>query len=144
MNMDSLSVPVFLNYYPFKHSFYTSFGVIINKGKYQGKAIPNNAIDRQYWQYTYSDVDISPIQPYLGIGFGNHLKSNKKWSFTLDIGAYYAGKPKEVTITPIYQNHITPAIKDKIDRDVEQTKQDIKNNSWPFYPLVILGVSYHF
>lgn len=41
-----------------------------------------------------SEVEWNDIAPYLGIGYGNPVKSSGGWSFNADFGLYLTGKPK--------------------------------------------------
>lgn len=88
-------------------------------------------------------VDTNTLAPYLGIGWGNAVAPGGPWRFAIDVGAFYQGKPKvSLTAHPIIPI-LLPA---RFEQDLEAERKDIENDldSYRFYPVVSLGVSYRF
>jgi hypothetical protein len=80
----------------------------------------------------------------LGVGWGNPLADDSDWSFFLDLGIIFAGKPSlDITSTggtlsddPILLENIA------------QLKQDFRDtdeiNYLKFYPVISVGLNYRF
>ena len=88
-------------------------------------------------------VDTNEVAPYLGIGWGNAVAPGGPWRFALDVGAFYQGKPKvSLTAHPL----IPILLPERFEEDLEAERQDIEDDldSYRFYPVVSLGLSYRF
>ena len=88
-------------------------------------------------------VDTNTVAPYLGIGWGDAVAAGGPWRFAVDVGAFYQGKPKvSLTAHPLIPI-LLPA---RFEQDLEAERQDIEDDldSYRFYPVVSLGVSYRF
>ena len=88
-------------------------------------------------------VETNDVAPYLGIGWGNAVAPGGPWRFAIDAGAFYQGKPK-VTLTahPI----IPILLPERFEEDLEAERQEIEDDldSYRFYPVLSVGVSYRF
>jgi len=88
-----------LEWHPFKTAFHLSGGALLNITTVDAQVVPTEP-------YAYSDVktfspeklgslqataSYPPVAPYAGIGFGDAV--NSRWSFLIEIGAYYTGAP---------------------------------------------------
>lgn len=89
-----------LEWHPFKTAFHLSGGALFNITEVDGSVVPTKP-------YEYSDektfspeklgsldatVSYPSVAPYAGIGFGHAL--NSRWSFLVELGAYYTGSPQ--------------------------------------------------
>lgn len=107
------------------------------------------------------------ITPYVGIGLGSYLPSNKKVSFALELGAYYVGNYSlEATLPPglkseniDYGPSITPQLKEQyfkyissdidtaiadLNTEINQAITDINKSieSFKFYPVLKLTIGF--
>ncbi|MDG1437767.1 MAG: hypothetical protein P8P98_02240, partial [Emcibacteraceae bacterium] len=87
--------------------FRVSAGLVINGNGLSGTALSSNTYEIDNVTYTNAevgvltaDVDFKSVAPYLGIGWGNPLSDDTDWSFAVDLGVIFAGKPSlDVTST---------------------------------------------
>lgn len=107
------------------------------------------------------------IIPYVGIGLGSYVPDNKRFSFALELGAYYVGNyaleytlPPGLTVESVdYGPNITQEQKDlyfsyisddvqsavaDVNREIDATMNDInrKLNNFKFYPVLKFTVGF--
>ena len=107
------------------------------------------------------------IIPYVGIGLGSYVPDNKRFSFALELGAYYVGNyaleytlPPGLTVESVdYGPNITQEQKDlyfsyisddvqsavaDVNREIDATMNDInrKLNNLKFYPVLKFTVGF--
>jgi hypothetical protein len=88
-------------------------------------------------------VDTNEIAPYFGIGCGNAVAPGGPWRLALDVGAFYQGKPRvSLTAHPI----LPILLPERFQDDLEAERRDIEDDldSYRFYPVLSVGVSYRF
>lgn len=82
--------------------FHVTGGLVYNGNKFNATGQPNQLGKFTLNGTSYSTADVGVLSgridyrkaaPYLGIGWGNALKSNSRWSFNTDIGVFYQGNP---------------------------------------------------
>lgn len=137
-----LSFSALADWYPFTAKFHISGGILYNASKIEGTGNPTRSYTVGGTIYTpekmgYLDATVEPdlsFTPYLGLGWGNPVQSNKKISFMADIGLIYQGSP-DVTLTA--HGLMEPTAEQEPD-----VEDDIKNLK--FYPVISLGLSYKF
>jgi hypothetical protein len=84
--------------------------------------------------------------PYLGVGWGNPVAKDKTWGFVMDLGILFQGSPK-VTSTVNCGAAIqgTPTCTQlKNDVATSTTKLESDSSSFKYWPVISLGLSYHF
>ena len=89
-----------VEWHPLKTAFHLTGGALLNITEVEASVIPTEP-------YEYSDtktfspeklgtldatVSYPSVAPYLGIGFGDAF--NSRWSFMVELGAYYTGSPE--------------------------------------------------
>ncbi|MFM7372109.1 MAG: hypothetical protein ACKO2Z_30855, partial [Sphaerospermopsis kisseleviana] len=76
------------------------------------------------------------VAPYLGIGWGNAVKSGNRWGFSANLGVMFAGSPKVELTAPAYI----------LAADVEAERKQLEDDlDWlNIYPVLSLGLSYQF
>ena len=83
-------------------------------------------------------VDFNDIAPYVGIGFGNAVKS-AGFNFVADLGVIFQGTPKsEISVTGTAANAAAA------DIAKEQADLDDALGSFKVYPVLAVGLSYRF
>lgn len=145
-----VSGEILLDVHPGGRGFRVSGGVIVN-----GNEV--TAVSTEDAVYTINGVpypvglvgrlegrvETNSVAPYLGIGWGNAVAPGGPWRFALDVGAFYQGKPKvSLTAHPL----IPILLPERFEEDLEAERQDIEDDldSYRFYPVVSLGLSYRF
>ena len=83
--------------------FHLTGGVLYNGNRMKGNARPDSASNYLIAGKYYSSATVGTLTatldygnaaPYVGIGWGNALKSNKRISFQAEVGAYHQGNAK--------------------------------------------------
>jgi hypothetical protein len=89
-------------------------------------------------------VDYRKAAPYLGVGWGNALKSQGHWSFNADLGAFFQGNPN-VTLGG-YGCTISKQLCDVIANDIAAERLRLKDDidSFKVYPVLRASLNYSF
>jgi hypothetical protein len=134
-------------------SFHLSAGLVYNGSSFDARARPNGA--GQYTlngsQYSASEVgiltgkvDFRKAAPYLGIGWGNALATTSHWNFSVDLGAFYQGKPN----VSLASSGCTGAdvVCSAIAQDVAAERARLQDdaNAYKVYPVLRAGLAYRF
>lgn len=134
-------------YFPFKNAFSLTAGVYYNAsrinfhmvhdrwGNYQ--IYPNVFYTDSQVGYTHGSVTFNKFAPYLGITIGNRI-DHTGLSFVFNAGAIYQGSP-HVHFT---SNGTSPAVQAYVARKRKAWNRDL--HGWKFYPVVRIGLHYHF
>ena len=84
------------------------------------------------------------VAPYLGIGFG-HAPNTKGWSFSFDAGIHFAKFTARFDTSQSVRDRLTASGRNaQADIDAEQAKVQKEFDRLPFWPAVMLGISYRF
>lgn len=132
-------------------SFRLTAGAFLNRNTLYGTALPSNSYVIDGMTYTSAevgnlsaDVRFKSFAPYLGIGWGNPLADDSDWSFMVDLGIMFAGKPNlDITSTggSLSDNAVLIA-------DIAQAEQDFRDADelkyLKFYPVISIGLNYRF
>ena len=87
-----------------------------------------------------STVSFNKMAPYLGVGWGNNGGSTG-WNLSLDIGLMYHGDPS-LNIDVKTNSILSTVIKNDLEAERKKQEEDLAN--FPFYPVVMVGLSYAF
>ena len=88
-------------------------------------------------------VRTNDVAPYLGIGWGNAVAAGSRWRVAIDAGAFYQGKPKvSLTAEPLIPGLLPPRFSQDLEAERRKIEDDL--DSYRFYPVLSLGVSYRF
>ena len=151
------NIAMLADWYPFSGTFRTTLGLVANGNKVTLTATPNASAQYTFngTQYSASDVGsyagevkFNSTAPYLGIGWGNPVAKDKTWGFVMDIGVLFQGSPKVTSTATCSATFATnfPADCAQMQTDVAdgatQLETDLKN--YKYYPVISIGVSYHF
>ena len=143
------------DWYPFSGTFRTTLGLVANGNKATLTATPNASGSYTFNGHTYIATDVgsysgelkfNSMAPYLGIGWGNPVAKDKTWGFVTDIGVLFQGSPK-VTSTATCGTAIagTPqctTFQSDVAAGTTKLESDVKN--YKYWPVISIGVSYHF
>ncbi len=157
-----------LDWHPYKGSFKTSAGVIVNNSNLVGTVTPTTSTTFTFNNVTYSTDDIAkvdtsadfdPVAPYVGIGWDTSWAKKNGWGFTFDLGVIYQGsasvdytvKYKEVPLTgnaavdAVAQSARADLIKE-IDANLAEEKRSLQTelDKYEFLPYISIGVNYKF
>lgn len=88
-------------------------------------------------------VDFQKAAPYFGIGWGNALSQNKRWSFSGDLGAFYHGKA-HVSLRETCSGGAITCIVLRSDVQAEAARLREQLSDHKFFPVLRASVSYRF
>lgn len=148
------TVDVLFDYFPMSASvFRVTAGALYNGNNITAAAKPNAAGTYTINGKTYQAADVGVLtggvdyqkfSPYLGIGWGNPIKSASAWSFTADLGAYYQGKPN-TTLTSVgctSSNAVCGALAIDVAGEKASFTSDV--SKYKVYPVARIGMAYRF
>lgn len=140
MDINAFSISALVDWFPFKGEFHFSGGLLYNGNYTKGIGISTRTYTIGGKEYTPEklgtlSVKVEPklkFSPYLGLGWGNAVRADKKFGFAVDIGMIYQGSP-DVTLTA--DGLMEPTAEQEPD-----VENDIKNLR--FYPVISFGLTY--
>lgn len=157
VDLKLFNISTVVDYHPVKNlGFRISTGLIFNDNKLEGSGRPNNTGGIETFEFndtTYSINDVgsvdaevnfgSSVAPYLGIGWGNAVKPGQRWGFSFNLGVMFPGSP-DVDITP--NTTLTGAALTELEDNIAAEENDLENDLdfLTVYPVVSIGVTYHF
>jgi hypothetical protein len=89
-------------------------------------------------------VDYRKAAPYLGVGWGNALKSQGHWSFNADLGAFFQGNPNVELGS--YGCTVSKTVCDALFKDVAAERLRLADDvdSLKLYPVLRASLNYRF
>lgn len=145
-----LSFPLLLDWFPLgdDSGFRISSGVIINKNKFTANAEPVESYEIDGVDYPADlvgdlsgDVGFNTFVPYAGIGWGNPLTTDSRFSVSFDLGIAFQGDPT-VSLTANGPIASDAEFQEALLRETDDIKDEI--DSFKYYPVISLGVAYRF
>jgi len=140
------TVPVLLDWHPYKSNFRLSAGALINSNKVTLDADPGAVIEINDVEYGVDrlegELSFDRYSPYLGIGYGNAARGDQRLVFSFDLGLMYHGAP-DLEAQATASN---PAQQAALDRDLDAELEDVRDDlrSFKLYPVLSFGLSYRF
>jgi len=150
--IDLLTAGLLLDYYPMQSSqFRITAGAYYNGNGFDGIVEPTGA------KYTINNVDyeadvvktitaeatFDDVAPYIGIGWGNK-GTEAGWGFSIDVGAMYHGEA-ELNVDSEKGKDTFNQYADFEDALKDETKKAQDDlNDFPWYPVIMVGVTYTF
>ncbi|QSV61665.1 MAG: hypothetical protein HEQ26_01725 [Dolichospermum sp. DL01] len=156
-NLNLFNVSTLADYHPWKNGgFRLTGGLVFQDNNIEGTGKPKNGVTIRINNKDYNSKTVltslnakvsfeNSVAPYIGLGWGNAVKPGKRWGFSANLGAIFAGSPK-VLLTPGFGPDATDAIKAEINTNIEaeRKKQESDLNWLNIYPVFSLGISYQF
>jgi hypothetical protein len=143
LNLEWQSIALLADWHPFGNAFRFTAGLMNNGNEITGTAAAAN-IDIGDGSYVNvgldAKLDFDSTAPYLGVGWGNALATNKGWGFNVDLGIMYQGSGN-VTLTPTGSG---AALVDPNDVALEEQRFEDDIKEFKYYPVFSFGVSYKF
>jgi hypothetical protein len=140
------------DWYPFPDSFRVSVGGYYNNNQVSATGTPNGADNYVINGTTYTAAQIGSLTgkatlgnsavPYAGIGWGNAVKKNSRWSFACDLGVLFTGSPKYTLIST--GGTLSSNATFQANLAAERAKEQNSINFANVYPVVDAGVAYKF
>ncbi len=99
-DLNLMSVPILVDYHPFKGGFRLTGGAMFNGNNFEGNANYGVSIDIGGTTYTAADVGVvttdiefDSFAPYVGIGWDTTFGDEGGFGFSCDVGALFQGEP---------------------------------------------------
>lgn len=154
-NLQMRTIDLLADYYPLSSDvgFRLTGGLVYNGTEIEVHAKPKSDQTFTLNGTTYTSGDVGRVQgdvsfrkiaPYVGVGWGNALAKDSKWSFTADLGALFMGSPETSLHNTGCAASAATCARLADDIKVEQHKLDNKSNGYTVYPVLRVGVSYKF
>ena len=143
-----MSFPVVVDWFPFKQGLKLTGGIVVNENKVDLTARP--AVSYKVGDTVYTadqagtlsgDIKFKTIAPYAGLGWGNAFGSSLHWSWGVDAGVMFHGKPKlNLTANGTLASNSTFAA------DLEREKDNVRKkiDKYQYYPVLAVSVTYKF
>lgn len=147
-SLDLLSALLLLDWYPFAGEFRISAGILFNGTDIDLDATPDGPIRLGNAVYLPADIgsirgdaDFDDVAPYIGIGFGRPLSSDRRWGLGADAGVAYIGSANvDLRVTgPLAGN---PVLLAGLAEEEKEIEDDLDN--FQFYPVLSFTLYYRF
>jgi len=134
-------------------NFHLTGGVVYNGNKFNATAKPNGlgGFTINGHAYTAADVglltghiDYRRAAPYVGVGWGNALAPNSRWTSNIDLGVFYQGNPnvKLSSVGCATSETVCKALASDVAVERQVLRDD--SNSFKVYPVVRASIGYKF
>jgi hypothetical protein len=134
-------------------NFHLTGGVVYNGNKFNATAKPNGlgGFTINGHAYTAADVglltghiDYRRAAPYVGVGWGNALAPNSRWTSNIDLGVFYQGNPnvKLSSVGCTTSETVCKALASDVAVERQVLRDD--SNSFKVYPVVRASIGYKF
>ncbi|MCK5851218.1 MAG: hypothetical protein KAH23_09910, partial [Kiritimatiellae bacterium] len=145
LELDWQTIAASFDLHPWENGFRFTAGLIINNNEIILTAEAGEEVEINDRSYRVADlqgsVTFDQLAPYLGIGFGNAIDREGRWSFAMDLGVMFQGSP-EVDITA----HVLGGDQAALDAALEEEEKEIEDDisGLNIYPVLSFGVSFRF
>ena len=147
-DVDLLTFPVTLDWYPFDDKFHISGGVVFNETDVNVDSRYDGTVEIDGVTYTGDEVgtlsgnlDFNNVAPYIGIGWGNAFGRSRRWGFVTDFGVAFTGSPG-VALSATGTLSDDPTFRENLaneEKDLEDDLEDFK-----FYPVFSANLYFRF
>jgi hypothetical protein len=144
--LDLETFAALIDFHPWDSGFRITAGAILNNNEITMSAGLNESVEIGDREYTVSSLDgsvaFSEVAPYVGIGYGNALDENGRWTVAFDLGVMFHGSP-EIELTATASD---PSLQDALNADIATEIADIEDDtdSFSYYPVLSLGLAFRF
>lgn len=143
------TLSLLLDWHPMGGGFRISAGAMNNGNDIEADGKARNGIyEIDNTNYTAAqvgtlkgEIDFNSFAPYVGIGYGNAVGKDKKWSFGLDLGVMFQGSA-DVSFSADGVLANDAAFQADLEAERKQLEDSI--DDFEFYPVIMIGVSYKF
>ena len=150
IDLDLLSVPILVDWHPFKNFFRVSGGVMYNANELKMTAKLSDTATQEIGDGNYTadelgtltgKVDFNAIAPYVGLGVDTSFGKEGGFGFVFEVGALFSGSPKvdfsatgPIAGDPTFQSELA----------AEEAELEDELDNFNIYPVLALGISYRF
>ncbi len=89
-----------------------------------------------------ADIGFDSLAPYVGLGWGNAIDKDGRWTFSLDVGVLLQGEPEVTLVTP----DVDPAFAAVVEAERQRAEDELRDevDSLEFYPYISVGLGFRF
>jgi len=140
LEMERQTATLLLDLYPMNSTFRLSAGIAFNSDQVDlyKKPFTHSAVadDSTYSNISLNGkIELTPITPYLGIGWGDPFAEEKGWGFNIDLGVMLQSE------SDLELSSSSPPL-NKLERESGSAESDLK--TLDLYPVLSFGISYKF
>ena len=154
MDFNVLTAGGMVDVHPFAGAFRLTAGLFYNNNNLDLTGVLSPGTEIRIGDETFDSddvgaldagVDFNKTAPYVGLGWGTNAGSDRRFFFSLDLGAMYQGAP-DVSLSADIPDTTPPEIRDEIIAQLRNEEREIEDDlSWfQWYPVVMLGFVYRF
>ncbi|SFP27302.1 hypothetical protein [Hydrogenimonas thermophila] len=148
------NIGLLLDYHPFSGGFYISAGAYYNGNSIDFQATPTNGTydingntyDATELGYLKGETNFNKFAPFIGIGYDNSIFGNGNLFLSSKLGAMYQGSPN-IDLTGVCGQAIEGTAKCvQLQNDIEIEQQSLNDDadSFKWWPVISVGVTYKF
>ncbi len=139
-----------LDWYPFAGSFRLSGGLINNTTQFEGSGqlSDEDTLDLNDTEYGAdvisgytAELSFKKTAPYLGIGWGNPVSSDGRFTFVTDLGVLLQGSPEFNAGVTCVADAETCA---EVEENLAVETKDIEDSEMSVFPYFSLGLAFRF
>lgn len=149
-DLDLRSGLVTVEWFPLGGSFHIVAGAFINGNSFDASGDLNIGADYKIGGYTYSyseigslegEIEYDSVGPYFGIGWGNPVSKDANFTYFIDLGIAYQGKP-DVSLKATGTSANDPTFIARLQEEEDELQEDL--DEWEYYPVISMGLTYKF
>lgn len=148
IDFDVKSATLFFDWHPFSGGLRFSTGVAINDNELTLVGVSATSYTIGTTTYTAAQVGtlngsvtFDNINPYLGVGWGNAVDPDDRFTFSADLGVLYQGTPEaKLTATGLIASNAAF----QADLAAEQAELNQSLDDFELYPVISVGLAYRF
>lgn len=145
--VDFANVGLILDLHAADGGFRWSAGIFYNGNDYDGTAKPLTSTTIGGISFTPAqigtisgDITTDDVAYYFGVGFGNPVSRDGRWTVTLDLGVWVLASAPQIDLTA----DGTAAGFGAFQRELEKEEQEVEDELIRWWPVIALGISYRF
>lgn len=145
--VDFRNIGLILDFHAAQGGFRWSAGVFYNGNEYEGTATPTANTDIGGMTFTprqigtiRGDADTDELAYYAGIGFGNPVSRDGRWTVTLDLGVYILASAPTMDLTADGTASSNPIFQAQLAAEADDVEEDLPR----WWPVIAFGISYRF
>lgn len=148
--VDLKTTSLLLDWHPFQGGFRLTAGYVNNGITVTGDStettgtisIGDSTFNASDVGTLTAKVEYDSNAPYLGLGWGNAVKANRGFGFSLDMGVIQMSDPSIDYTLNGTNPAIRPAIEAELDKEADELSEELSD--FDTYPIIQLGLSYQF
>lgn len=145
--VDFTNVGLILDLHAADGGFRWSAGIFYNGNDYDGTATPLGPTTIGGVQFSPSqigtitgEIQTDSMAYYFGVGFGNPVSRDGRWTVTLDLGVWLLASDPTIELTA----DGSASGSAEFQRELEEEELEVEDELIRWWPVIALGISYRF